>query len=809
MESYTLLSNRQQNAARINYHTDKPKAVEACTKLLQSLLPRLEKTDLQNSPAKQFAIDQTFLGATEMHRMLLLRTLTYATIQDFFNNLMRFLSDRLAPTDQQAAVGLAQVVQQVLMAVSEVCNLLERSGGVDVTDWKTASEVIINASAPENQQAKIDTLAYVIPLDEFENPVLIGLGQFSRIYRLRWRPIDSYCAMKIVPHEKFNASLFRQRYVDKTVAAIAHDPCLIKVHCVFSVKPDSYVMVMDVGSRPRYDLQRILRELDYLKDASVGLISLQIILALESLHLNGFVHRDLNCANVLVDSHGHIKLIDFDSARICSGHFMTRVIPSFFQRTAEEFHDSESVATSAYRAPELLKGSPYGRASDWWSLGVLIYKISTGKYPYRLATESPTGRRSHVFDVIWPEKKFAASELTKQFTNGLLQKKASRRLGSRSYEDIKKHAFFEYFLAMLQALPVKKRKKIQMFTNPRHRMFLNRCLIDFSKAFENLHEHLDDENCETVSIEMIQDETPARHLPLMTYASIKFRKLIDRLSSGEKELIRLRETLLAANTPPELDMDYSTATDSEGREECDRVTAPQSDVTRSPARFPVMKPFLAGGEPLVRLMVTPAEAGFTVPVVQNVSVLEDIGSTIIEGDIVISIRGELCLDKSVEEVYALTQVSDEITKTVDCEVASKTVFRLIEDDQDNALRYMESATRSTMRMLNPSVPSVPSGFLDDHERSQVPMVAALKTRSFNLRGSGGFANYHAIIFVHSDLQVSPPEAALFHGDVLIGINETKGSFYDEAALENIFRRATQPVQIEILETSALRNSNGT
>lgn len=375
--------------------------------------------------------------------------------------------EKLLPQYPEVGEDFAQLMQQVLMAVSEVCNLLERYGGTTVTDWRTLSEEILEWIHAEGPQAKVGILPYVTELVKFEEAVLIGRGTFSRVYRVRFRPTDCFCAIKIVPIRKFSAAQIRLKYVDKALSALAQDPGIIKVHSVFRVKPKSFLMVMDVGRKERFDMERVLGELKYLKDESASLITLQIILALETLHLSGFIHRDLSCSNILIDATGHIKLIDFDSAKICSGHFVGPALQSYFMRTAVEFTDDEAFGEKGYRAPELRKGSGYGRALDWWSLGIVLHKLSTGRIPYRSHVDSVNFRRIYTLQFFWRDRKFSASETTQQFTEQLLRKKPSERLGSKGYAEIRQHPFFQRAVSMLQVTPVMRKKKVVELREPR------------------------------------------------------------------------------------------------------------------------------------------------------------------------------------------------------------------------------------------------------------------------------------------------------------------------------------------------------
>ncbi|MFK7931713.1 MAG: protein kinase [Myxococcota bacterium] len=93
-----------------------------------------------------------------------------------------------------------------------------------------------------------------------------------------------------------------------------------------------------------------------------------IAAALHHVHRRGLVHRDLKSANLLVLPDGRIKLIDFGSVRVLDGKRLTR--------------DGDFVGTFAYASPEQLVAAPVDGRSDLYSLGVLLYRLCTGRRPF-------------------------------------------------------------------------------------------------------------------------------------------------------------------------------------------------------------------------------------------------------------------------------------------------------------------------------------------------------------------------------------------------------------------------------------------
>ncbi|KAM9354196.1 ribosomal protein S6 kinase-like 1 [Pholidichthys leucotaenia] len=156
-----------------------------------------------------------------------------------------------------------------------------------------------------------------------------------------------------------------------------------------------------------------------LPEAEVRVWAAQILLALESLHQQGILCRDLNPRNVLLTSNGKVCLTFFSQ--------WSEVQPEISSRAMEQM----------YCAPEIGGVSRVTEASDWWSLGALLFELLTGMPLWQL---HPAGIHSHTQLIIPDHLSAAAASLLTE----LLQFDAGYRLGSGGggVSDIKCHPFF-------------------------------------------------------------------------------------------------------------------------------------------------------------------------------------------------------------------------------------------------------------------------------------------------------------------------------------------------------------------------------
>ena len=98
---------------------------------------------------------------------------------------------------------------------------------------------------------------------------------------------------------------------------------------------------------------------------------------LKYLHINGIIHRDLKCANVLVDNLGVIKLSDFGASK--------RIISNFDKDGS--LLDNKSVnktfiGSPYWMAPEVIRKIGHGKPADIWSLGCCVIEMISSKPPW-------------------------------------------------------------------------------------------------------------------------------------------------------------------------------------------------------------------------------------------------------------------------------------------------------------------------------------------------------------------------------------------------------------------------------------------
>ncbi|CAN6480163.1 unnamed protein product [Victoria cruziana] len=141
-----------------------------------------------------------------------------------------------------------------------------------------------------------------------------------------------------------------------------------------------------------------------LQDSQVSVYTRQILNGLKYLHDRGVIHRDIKCANILVDANGMVKLADFGLAK-----------------QVDRLQGLNSCKGSAYwMAPEVVNpDKPYGLSADIWSLGCTVLEMLTREVPY--ANLEPAAALFMIGQGKPPSVPFRLSKVARDFINQCLQ----------------------------------------------------------------------------------------------------------------------------------------------------------------------------------------------------------------------------------------------------------------------------------------------------------------------------------------------------------------------------------------------------
>ena len=204
--------------------------------------------------------------------------------------------------------------------------------------------------------------------DRYEQLELIGSGGMSVVYKSLDRKLNRYDAIKILKDDLIADDESRERFLaeSRAIAMLSH-PNIVSIYDVGHSD--------DVGDAIEYivmelidgiTLKQYIKKRGQLNWKESLHFSAQIAKALAHAHEKGIIHRDIKPQNIMLLKDGTIKVADFGIAAL--------------QNSMED--SDEALGSVHYMAPEQSKGAAADARSDIYSLGVVMYEMLTGQYPY-------------------------------------------------------------------------------------------------------------------------------------------------------------------------------------------------------------------------------------------------------------------------------------------------------------------------------------------------------------------------------------------------------------------------------------------
>ncbi|XP_048508701.1 rho-associated protein kinase 2 isoform X2 [Athalia rosae] len=267
--------------------------------------------------------------------------------------------------------------------------------------------------------------------DDFTQIKVIGRGAFGEVQLVRHKSTQKVYAMKLLSKfEMIKRSDSAFFWEERDIMAHANSQWIVQLHFAFQDNKYLY-MVMDY--MPGGDLVNLMSNYD-VPEKWAKFYCAEVVLALDAIHLMGFVHRDVKPDNMLLDKHGHLKLADFGTCMRMDADGLVR--------------SDTAVGTPDYISPEVLQSQGgegvYGRECDWWSVGVFLYEMLVGDAPFY--ADSLVGTYSKIMDhrnsLHFPQQEVDISHAAKSLICNFLTDR-TKRLGRNGVNEIKSHAFFK------------------------------------------------------------------------------------------------------------------------------------------------------------------------------------------------------------------------------------------------------------------------------------------------------------------------------------------------------------------------------
>ncbi|KAH9582171.1 Protein kinase domain [Trypanosoma melophagium] len=249
--------------------------------------------------------------------------------------------------------------------------------------------------------------------DEFTIGDIIGRGSFAEVYQC-WRPDepDLIYAMKkirkdliVQRQQSLNIHTERDLLSDaKSRLKKVSSPWITDLVVTFQDHDFLYIVTEYCSGG---DMISWLIRHDIFSESTAKFYTMELVLALNSLHKMGYVHRDVKPDNILIDRDGHIKLADFGLSKrdpqwlddLCRSNFEEET--EYDLDISKRFKDKKerrvmffsTVGSPAYIAPEVLLGRGYSYSCDWWSVGIILYEMLCGYPPFFNDSRTGTAKK--------------------------------------------------------------------------------------------------------------------------------------------------------------------------------------------------------------------------------------------------------------------------------------------------------------------------------------------------------------------------------------------------------------------------------
>src|SRR6266850_210711 len=225
----------------------------------------------------------------------------------------------------------------------------------------------------------------------------LGGGGMGVVYKAEDLRLGRHVSLKFLPEELSKEPLAIERFQREARAASSlNHPHICTIYDVDHYEGQSFI-VMEylegqtlkhrISGKPM-DIERIPEYGHQMADA------------LEAAHAKAIIHRDIKPANIFITDRGQVKLLDFGLAKLMPERKGARLAlqkSGAFGTTTQETHltsDGVALGTVAYMSPEQVRGQELDERTDVFSLGLVLYEMSTGQRAF-------TGNTSGViFDAI-------------------------------------------------------------------------------------------------------------------------------------------------------------------------------------------------------------------------------------------------------------------------------------------------------------------------------------------------------------------------------------------------------------------------
>jgi serine/threonine protein kinase/tetratricopeptide (TPR) repeat protein len=199
----------------------------------------------------------------------------------------------------------------------------------------------------------------------------LGSGGMGRVYKVFDRETREELALKLLRSDIIRDDRAVERF--RHELKIAHQVSHRNICRIYHLGREDSSLFIVMEYVPGEDLKSFIRRSGQLSAGKAVFLARQVCEGLGEAHRLGIVHRDLKPHNIMIDTDGNAKIMDFGIARSLREEGLTRA--------------GYAVGTPSYMAPEQIEGKEVDERTDIYALGAVLYEMVTGKPPFQGDTD--------------------------------------------------------------------------------------------------------------------------------------------------------------------------------------------------------------------------------------------------------------------------------------------------------------------------------------------------------------------------------------------------------------------------------------
>ena len=201
---------------------------------------------------------------------------------------------------------------------------------------------------------------------------ILGRGGMGVVYQAKDRLLEETVAIKVLRAEAAASPEIAQRFRAeiKLARAVSHKN-VCRIHEYGEDRGIRYISMAFVDG---VDLKQVLRQQGPLPPREAFDVLVRSAEALQAIHDEGIIHRDLKTPNIMLDGKGVVRLMDFGIAKQEQGDGLSMTVTG------------QVIGTPEYMSPEQVQAQRIDFRSDLYSLGIVAYELFTGVTPFRADT---------------------------------------------------------------------------------------------------------------------------------------------------------------------------------------------------------------------------------------------------------------------------------------------------------------------------------------------------------------------------------------------------------------------------------------